>query len=137
VGYIRYDTQEEQRILNELYVLVSHYQNFFQPVMKLKEKKRMGSHVQRKFEVPTTPYKKVMESLSVTKETKQTLKSVYESLNPADLKRRIEKKQDELYEVYRTKEKRIHSIKNVESVSMRESRSVMFLNDVTQVVSVT
>jgi len=43
VGYQRLDTQEQLEILNNLYKLLSDYQNFFQPVMKLKEKVRDGT----------------------------------------------------------------------------------------------
>lgn len=136
VGYIRYDTTEEQRILNELYFLVSEYHNFFQPVMKLKTKKRIGSKIHRSFEEPKTPYQKIMESRMISQDTKQKLRNVYQSLNPAELKRKIEKKQDELYRVYRTKEKRIYSIKKVESFSTTQPSSVIFLNDRTEVVSV-
>lgn len=45
VGYLRYDTEEELKALKELYKHLRLYINFFQPVMKLKEKKRIGSKV--------------------------------------------------------------------------------------------
>jgi hypothetical protein len=42
VGYRRYDTSEEQQVLRELYRHWADYQNFFQPMMKLKKKTRVG-----------------------------------------------------------------------------------------------
>ena len=42
VGYMRHDTPEEVALLNELYGFLRLYSNFFQPVMKLLEKTRIG-----------------------------------------------------------------------------------------------
>lgn len=137
VGYVRYDTLEEQKILNELYHQVAQYQNFFQPVMKLKEKKRIGSKIKREFEEPKTPFEMVMEFRDIAKELKKQLRAEYELLNPAKLKREIEKKQDELYKAYRMKGKKIHSLKKVESIQDTLPLSVTFLDDVTEAVSVT
>ena len=47
VGYLRYDTTEELESLNELYRYLRLYVNFFQPVMKIKEKTRIGSRVKK------------------------------------------------------------------------------------------
>lgn len=38
------------------------YKNFFQPVMKLQSKERIGGKVKRKYDVPLTPYQRLMES---------------------------------------------------------------------------
>src|SRR6201993_1854239 len=48
VGYLRYDTQEELSILNDLYRSeLRLYKNFFQPVMKLIVKERRGGRIHR------------------------------------------------------------------------------------------
>jgi hypothetical protein len=44
---MRHDTQLELEILNELYGFLRLYSNFFQPVMKLLEKTRVGSKVRK------------------------------------------------------------------------------------------
>lgn len=103
VGYLRYDTHRECFILNELYILTGLYHNFFQPVMKLKEKKRIGSKIVRKFEKPKTPYQRVLASRHVSREVKQKLRAMYATLNPAELKRLIDKKRDELCQAYKRK----------------------------------
>jgi len=46
-----------------------------------------------------------MESKEVSEREKQELKRIYESLNPAELKRAIDKKLDLLYKVYQKKNK--------------------------------
>jgi hypothetical protein len=58
VGYLRYDTAEELRTLNELYRHLRLYSNFFQPTMKLKEKIRIGSRITKKYDKPITPYRR-------------------------------------------------------------------------------
>ena len=106
VGYLRYDTKEEQEILNNLYQNeLRLYKNFFQPVIKLVLKERIGGKIHRKYDVPKTPYQRVMESKEVSEEKKQELKKIYESLNPAELKRAIDRKLNLLWKVYQKKNK--------------------------------
>jgi len=106
LGYFRYDTTAEQTIINSLY---SHelrlYKNFFQPIMKLAEKTRLGSKRHRKYESAKTPFKRLIESDQIDEATKIKLKTVYRKLNPAALKRAIEKKTLLLYRAYLAKKK--------------------------------
>lgn len=134
VGYLRYDTQTECVILNELHRLTGLYQNFFQPVMKLKEKKRIGSKIVRTFEKPQTPYQRVLKSARISKERKQRLRATYATLNPAELKRRIDAKRDELYRAYRSKG---CTAQTVEQLMKKLTPSVTFSKCRTDVVSVT
>lgn len=99
VGYARYDTEEEQKILNRLYRLLSLYTNYFQPLRKLIEKKRIGAKVKKKYDIPKTPYRRVMEITEIQKETKKALTMTYNQINPAQLKREIEKLRDSLLDL--------------------------------------
>ena len=104
LGHLRYDTEKEIEIINDLYRNeLRLYKNFFQPVMKLKEKIRDKGKVHRKYDTPKTPYQRIMESSYIPNTTKSRLKELYLSLNPAELKRGIEKKLKELYKVYQEK----------------------------------
>ncbi len=104
VGYLRYDTAEEQRILNSLYRNeLRLFKNFFQPVMKLIAKERIGGSIKRRYDMPKTPYQRVMEAPDVANAVKLALETIYLSLNPAELKRGIDAKLDELYSVYQKK----------------------------------
>ena len=89
VGYQRLDTQEQLTILNELYLKLSDYQNFFQPVMRLKEKIRDGAHVSRKYTKAKTAYQRVLESPDITDGVKQNLTGRFLTLNPLKLIREI------------------------------------------------
>ncbi len=103
VGYGRYDTGEELAVLNELYDRLRLYTNFFQPVMKLIEKVRIGSKVQKKYDQAKTPYRRVLESPFISKEAKEELKQGYAELNPVELKREIIRLQERLSELARLK----------------------------------
>lgn len=101
IGYQRYDTEEERLIISGLYRNeLRLYKNFFQPVMKVVEKIRVGGKVKKKFDVPATPYHRLLASANVSEEQKQQLTAVYTALNPADLKRRIDKKLAMLNKAY-------------------------------------
>jgi hypothetical protein len=104
VGYYRYDTEEELKILNELYGYLRLYSNFFQPVMKLLKKTRIGSKVSKKYDKPRTPYKRVLESPHVPEDRKEQLRKQYTTLNPAELKRNITKLQQKLLKMVSIKE---------------------------------
>ena len=103
-GYLRYDTPEELMIMNDLYHNeLRLYKNFFQPVMKLASKERVGSSIKRKYAVPETPYRRLMESDQISQEAKDELLGIYLSLNPAQLKRSIDVKLARLYKAYEEK----------------------------------
>jgi hypothetical protein len=89
VGYHRYDTPQQLRLLNQLYSRLRLYTNYFQPVMKLEEKIRVGSKVKKRYDQPRTPYQRVLESPMVEKEHKKKLSQDYAKLNPAELRRQI------------------------------------------------
>jgi len=97
VGYSRYSTETAQKLLNELYGYLRLYVNFFQPVMKLVQKTRIGSKVKKKYDKPQTPYQRVLALPFIPENKKEILRQQYAQLNPADLRRQIAKLQDKLF----------------------------------------
>lgn len=85
VGYQRLDTWEQLKILNQLYDLLSDYQNFFQPVMRLKEKVRNGTRLTRRYDRPKTAYQRVLEYPETNVEVKKKLRKRFLKLNPKTL----------------------------------------------------
>ncbi len=96
VGYQRFDTDVQLRLLNELYEVLDLYNNFFQPSMKLKSKERQGARVTKKYHEARTPYQRLLDSDYVSAEVKGQLRARYRLLNPAQLKRQIENLQQKL-----------------------------------------
>ena len=126
VGYHRYDTKAEQEILQSLYRNeLRWYKNFFQPIIPLISKERIGGHIKRKYGQPKTPYQRLMESEVISTQEKQKLKALYESLNPAQLKRSIEEKQNMLYRINLNKQNATQS--KVKLFKKLSPRSATFL----------
>jgi hypothetical protein len=103
VGYLRYDTQQEVKALQELYAHLRLYVNFFQPQMKLVSKTRRGAKVSKKFDAAPTPYQRVLDSSEVDEDAKNTLRQSFIALNPAQLKRDIIRCQDKLISLAKNK----------------------------------
>ena len=96
VGYLRHDTEEELCLLNELYLYLGRYNNFFIPVTKLISKKRIGSKVTKKYDIARTPFRRVLESEHIDDKIKARLEREYDSLNPVKLKKNIAGLQEKL-----------------------------------------
>lgn len=90
VGYDRYDTPRQVRQLNALYELTHLYTNHFLPVTKLVSKRREGSRVIKVFDVPKTPYQRVLDSPEVTPKHKAALKVAHAKLDVVQLKQQID-----------------------------------------------
>jgi hypothetical protein len=130
VGYLRYDAAEEQNILNDLYCNeLRLFKNFFQPVIKLVFKERVAGKIHRKYDKPRTPFARLLESPEISEKKKRELKDIYRSLNPAELKRQIDKKLDMLYKFYEQKN-------NSQKVELKKKISVRFFKDQKHLVSV-
>lgn len=56
VGYLRYETEDELLLLNQLYSLLRLYTNFFQPVTKLVFKERVNSKVKKNTMMKPKPH---------------------------------------------------------------------------------
>ena len=103
VGYFRYDTEEELKLLNDIYKQLRLLINFFYPCMKLIKKERIGSKVKKIYDKPKTPCQRLLESDLVKENIKVLLKNKYSQLNPALLKRKLVSLQNNLVNLNRKK----------------------------------
>ena len=110
VGYWRYGTEEELKLLNLLYPIVvslSNHEkadmvyNFFIPSAKLMEKIRddKGRVIRRVHDKPKTPYKRLIECKRISDKVKQKLSSIYNSLDMIELRQEVNKILHKLYEI--------------------------------------
>jgi hypothetical protein len=130
VGYHRYDTLAEQEALRVLYRnALRQYKNFFQPIIPLVSKERIGGHVRRTYGTPKTPYQRILDDPMIATEITQRLREEYRSLNPAKLKREIEQHQDALYQAYQKKQhaQRAAAERKAEKLKKLTPRSTTFL----------
>jgi len=114
LGYARYDTEEQLKIIREILKLVELYVNFFQPSMKLTQKERIGAKTKKKHDTAKTPYRRLLNSGILTEEKKKELSEIYDNLNPLEMKRKINKLTEKLNKTIVTK---IHDLMNMSSVT--------------------
>jgi len=92
IGYDRFESDEQLALLESIYQDWRLYVNFFQPVLKLSSKQHAGNKLIRKYDTARTPYQRSLERGEVSLAHKAHLLHLYLSLNPAELRRRIDQK---------------------------------------------
>jgi hypothetical protein len=90
VGYDRFETDEEYRLLYSLYETLHLYANFFQPVVKLVAKESMDKKHRKRYDRAATPFQRVWASEAIPFDIKARLMKVYVYLNPVSLRESID-----------------------------------------------
>jgi hypothetical protein len=96
MGYGRFDGAETACVMARLYAAARLYVNFFQPSFKLKEKRREGAKVIKRYHDPSTPYERALAHPMVTEAVKERLHAQYRTLDPVALLAEIRSAQEEL-----------------------------------------
>jgi hypothetical protein len=96
VGYGRFEGIETARILVRLYAASRLHTNFFQPSFKLKDKRREGAKVIKRYHAPATPYARALAHPKLSKAVKKRLRELYRTLDPVALLAEIRDAQTEL-----------------------------------------
>ena len=94
LGFDRFDNLKQLELINDLYRNEWRlFNNFFKPVMKIERKEKVNNSLCRKiYDKARTPYQRLMESGQISEEQKKELTDLYLSLNPVELKRKIDEK---------------------------------------------
>ena len=90
VGYRRYDTPEEVQWLNEVYLLLDQYANYFLPMRKVVEKERQGAKVRKKYDTARTPFERLVKLGAIPPLKVEVMQRNRQALNPLELHRRLE-----------------------------------------------
>lgn len=135
-GYKRRETEKEANLMNDLYRNeLRLYKNFFLPNIKLIKKERIGKHgekIKKIYDKAKTPYKRVLECDQVSKEKKEELSKLYKTLNPAELRRSIIRKVDNLNKAL-NKIKKTNDLKfNQPKIVIPVTSKVTFTNHLTK-----
>jgi hypothetical protein len=94
IGYGRLEGLTATAALRRVYEASRLYTNFFQPSFKLKSKYREGARVHKQYELPDTPYRRLLGREDVPPKTKEMLKRQMEALDPVLLLKHIRDAQD-------------------------------------------
>ena len=98
LGYHRFDNPVIVPLLNKLYTTEWRlFHNFFCPSVKLIAKERIASKTIKRYDIPKTPYQRIMESPYITDDVKHSLTIVFKKLNPFDLRKEIEDKLKKIF----------------------------------------
>jgi hypothetical protein len=89
VGYDRYEGQTAWKRLGAVHQRSRLLVNFFQPSMKIIDKQRDGAKVKKTYDEPKTPYQRVLACQHISDEDKQALTNTYNTLNPAEISRKL------------------------------------------------
>lgn len=96
IGYGRFDGVETAQVMARLYAAARLHVNFFQPSFKLKEKRREGAKVIKRYHDPATPYARALSHSKVSKAVKRRLRELYRILDPVELLSEMRMAQAEL-----------------------------------------
>jgi hypothetical protein len=96
VGYGRLEGGETAAVLDELHRHARLYVNFFRPCFKLRSKTRIGARVCKEYDVPVSPYQRLLANPRVTEARKIELRTMFNSLDPVRLLSEIRAKQHRL-----------------------------------------
>ncbi len=90
VGYNRYETEEERKLLEAIYTDWERVVNFFPPIQKLIQKEREGSKVRKVYDQAQTPFQRVLACPQVEEAVKGGLQDVFSKLGLVALRQRID-----------------------------------------------
>lgn len=94
LGYDRFDSVAQVRAINELYEKLWLYDNFFQPVLHLKEKVYVRSdegvsRITRRFDQAKTPFDRLCDTHAVPQQELEQLRCLRDQTNPRRLRQEI------------------------------------------------
>src|SRR3981189_3672198 len=95
MGYAPSEGVETARVMARLYAAARLYVNFFQPSFKLKEKRREGAKVIKRYHAPSTPCERALAHPKLAEAVKQRLRDQYRKLDPVALLAEIRTAQEE------------------------------------------
>lgn len=92
LGYDRLENPAMLKELNALYLDWEQLNNFFKPSLKLVSKMRIKSRYQKKYDKPQTPFERLKASGILSGAQLARLEREYESLDPFELDKRIQRR---------------------------------------------
>lgn len=100
IGYVTLNCLEAVDALNEVYDILVPYLTHFVAVRRMIEKEKLSSRYRRVYEkTAKTPYQRTLEHLAVDAQIKEKLRQEHAKLNPFILKKEIDKRIRNLYNI--------------------------------------
>ncbi|USQ76109.1 hypothetical protein [Ornithinimicrobium cryptoxanthini] len=107
--YYRYDTAEERKVLGRLWPLVNDRLNYLTPTKKpIGYGQDRHGHRTRLYDMPATPLDRLLSAQVLSPQQEAELTTYRDSLNPADLARRIADLQERLLVLAKDKTEQLY-----------------------------
>jgi len=90
VGYLRFDTEKELSVLNQIWALDMIYTNYLLAQQKIVFKQRNGSKVTKRYDRATTPFARATARASVDGADRKAMQEVMAAIRPGELYRKIQ-----------------------------------------------
>jgi transposase InsO family protein len=90
VGYLRFDTEKELSVLNQIWALDMVYTNYLLAQQKIIFKQRNGSKVTKRYDRATTPCQRAIARPSVNGADRRAMQEALDAIRPGDLYRQIQ-----------------------------------------------
>lgn len=112
VGYLRYDTEEQLRLLKKLCTVYTEYTNLFMPVQKLISKERVDGKTKKIYDHAQTPLDRVIGCPDIEQSVKEQWRKKRVETSPVKLIKEIRKLQDKLMRSVIKQNKKTHIQQN-------------------------
>ncbi len=89
VGYLRFDTEAELKVLNEIWALDRVFTNYLLAQQKLVFKRREGAKVTKRHDTAATPRQRTLLWEGLTAKDRKAIDKTFAGVRPAELSRRI------------------------------------------------
>ncbi|MGH9079810.1 MAG: integrase catalytic domain-containing protein [Acidimicrobiales bacterium] len=89
VGYLRFDTDAELEVLNEIWELDQTFTNFLLPQQKLIAKQRNGAKVAKRYDRAKTPAQRAIDHAALSARDRARIRKATGSVRPGELARSI------------------------------------------------
>ncbi|MDR1392932.1 MAG: hypothetical protein LBJ62_03045 [Bifidobacteriaceae bacterium] len=89
VGYLRYDTDGEVDLLNQIWELDRVFTNYLLPQHKLVSKQRVGARVVKRHDTARTPHQRAAQAIGERKMPTIRMNAQLKKIRPAQLQREI------------------------------------------------
>ncbi len=89
VGYLRFDTEAELKVLNEIWALDQVFTNYLLTQQKLVFKSREGAKVKKRHDTARTPHARALAWAGLTAKDRKAMDKTIAGVRPGELSRRI------------------------------------------------
>jgi hypothetical protein len=89
VGYLRFDTDAELSVLNQIWDLDRTFTNYLLAQQKIVFKQRQGSKVTKRYDPALTPFARAMDRTTVARDDRSAMQEVMNTVQPGNLFREI------------------------------------------------